>query len=666
MADKLIDFAVRVMHDYNGLEEKLQNLERNMNVLTYRADDTIKALGEAELHSGRKRKREVEEWLEDVERKKTEFASLKMLAHKARFFARILMARRVDKMIEVIADLVKQSEVFGDFLLDVCETKGMPLVAAEWKGQTFEQDLQEIWAWLMNDEISRIGIYGMGGVGKTTLATRIHNDLLNEATFCGHVYWITASHDASIPKLQNAVAKAINLDISDEDDEKRIAAKLFNALKRRDKFVIIVDDIWSNFDVEKIGIPLGAVGRKLVVTSRSLEVCRRMGCQKEIKVKPLNEEEAWTFFLEKLGCPRELPRDVKEVAKLMARRCHGLPLGIITVAGSMKGVDNIHEWRDALNELQECSLGQDDEVFQILQYSFNCLRDQRLKNCFLYCCLYPEDYKIHGDELIRYFILEGLLDRRSTRQAEFDQGHRILSRLENVCLLESGFGIDGYEETKYVKMHDLIRDMALKVTKTSEPKYMVKAGIELTGIPEENEWKEDLDKVSLMYNELTYVPAAASLNCPKLSTLNLKSNWLTLIPVSFFAQLGAIRVLDLSFNELLEVLPICISNMENLTALLVQCCRRLNFVPPVGKLKALRELDLYETCIENVPEGVGKLVNLKCLDIGNTRVSMIPDGTLSKLSRLQSLKIPKRSRNKSRRTRITEAFGRISRPVLSC
>ncbi|KAL3503408.1 hypothetical protein ACH5RR_037857 [Cinchona calisaya] len=640
MVDKLIDFAVGALHDYCTLEVKMQNLERKIDILTYRANDVSTMIEEAELHSRKKRKREVEEWLEEVQSNQTEFASLKEQAQQARFLSRIQVARRVDKMLDVITDLIEQSDSFGELLLNLHEMKGMPLVAKEWKGQTFLQNLKEIWEWLMNDEISCIGIYGMGGVGKTTLATRVHNNLLNETKFFGHVFWVTASQEASIPKLQNAIARAINLDISSEDDDKIIAAKLFNALKRKEKLVTIVDDIWNHFDVERIGIPVGVNGSKLVVTSRSLEVCRRMGCQKEIKVKPLCGEEAWTLFLAKLSCPNELPSDVQEIAESMTKKCDGLPLAIITVAGSMKGVDDICDWRDALDELEGYSAEQDDEVFQILKYSFNRLRDQKLKDCFLYCSLYPEDYEISRDGLIRRFILEGLIEKRS-RQMEFDNGHRILNRLENVCLLEGGTETNEEDrEIKYVKMHDLIRDMALEMLKTEKTKYMVKAGIRLEDIPGANDWTEDLEKVSLMCNRISLIPSGTSPKCPKLSTLILKDNCLRSIPCSFFAQMGALQVLDLSSNMFLEELPNCISKMENLTALFLQNCYKLRFVPPLRKLKALRELDLFGTKIERVPAGLKELINLQHLDIGSTRIRRILHGTISKLWRLRSLRLP--------------------------
>ncbi|KAL3498584.1 hypothetical protein ACH5RR_041316 [Cinchona calisaya] len=129
-----------------------------------------------------------------------------------------------------------------------------------------------------------------------------------------------------------------------------------------------------------------------------------MGCQLQIKVTPLCTEKAWELFQVKLGRCMELPPDFKEIAKSMAGKCAGLPLAIAIVARSMKGVDDIFELRDALDDLEQYSIGEDDNVFRILEYSYNRLRDQRSKDCFLYCSLYPEEWKIDRHELITLFI----------------------------------------------------------------------------------------------------------------------------------------------------------------------------------------------------------------------------------------------------------------------
>ena len=80
-------------------------------------------------------------------------------------------------------------------------------------------------------------------------------------------------------------------------------------------------------------------------------------------------EEAWALFMKILGC---IPPEVEEIAKSIASECAGLPLGIKTLAGTMRGVDDICEWRNALEELKQSRVRQEDmveKVFHILRFS---------------------------------------------------------------------------------------------------------------------------------------------------------------------------------------------------------------------------------------------------------------------------------------------------------
>uniref|UniRef100_A0A3N7FDY8 NB-ARC domain-containing protein n=1 Tax=Populus trichocarpa TaxID=3694 RepID=A0A3N7FDY8_POPTR len=75
------------------------------------------------------------------------------------------------------------------------ETKGDPLPTSSTKlvGRAFEHNTSVILSWLTDDEVSTIGIYGMGGVGKTIMLQHIHNKLLERQDISHCVFWVTAS-----------------------------------------------------------------------------------------------------------------------------------------------------------------------------------------------------------------------------------------------------------------------------------------------------------------------------------------------------------------------------------------------------------------------------------------------------------------------------------------
>ncbi|KAI3441645.1 AAA domain-containing protein [Psidium guajava] len=147
-------------------------------------------------------------------------------------------------------------------------------------GKAFQTNAKKILQCLTQNHISRVGIYGMGGVGKTTIMVHAHNWLLKNTNHI-NVLWIAVSQDLNIRKLQGDICKALKEgDLVEEDAMKR-AAMLFDKLIKKGKseqLVLILDDVWEHFDLDEVGIPVEADGPKLVLTTRSFEVCCQMHC----------------------------------------------------------------------------------------------------------------------------------------------------------------------------------------------------------------------------------------------------------------------------------------------------------------------------------------------------------------------------------------------------
>ncbi|KAK9288299.1 hypothetical protein L1049_016750 [Liquidambar formosana] len=218
-----------------------------------------------------------------------------------------------------------------------------------------------------------------------------------------------------------------------------------------------------------------------------------------------------------------------------------------------------------------------------------------------------------------------------SRLVEFDQEHSILNKLENACLLE---WVTKDYNTRCVKKHDLIRDMALKIMSC---RCMVEASAQLRDLPDKEKWKEGLEKVSLMNNNILEIRSGVSPRCQRLSTLLLLGNGgLRRIPDSFFVLMCMLRVLDLSRTGI-EVLPKSIVDSENLVALLLRWCSKLKCLPSLAKLCALRKLDLNGSGIEEVPEGMEMLINLKYLNLKEEYLKSLPCGILPRLRHLQCL-----------------------------
>ncbi|XVF83881.1 hypothetical protein PTKIN_Ptkin16aG0529200 [Pterospermum kingtungense] len=402
-------------------------------------------------------------------------------------------------------------------------------------------------------------------------------------------------------------------------------------LRKQGRYLIILDDVWSKFLLKEVGIPEQTVdnGCKLVLTTRSKEIVRSMDCKK-VEVTCLSMDESLQLFLRRVG-QDVLPNPTLES---VVAECDGLPLAIVTIAGCMRGISDLLVWENALNELGgyiRIIRDMEDTVFGCLNFGYDRLKKVD-RDCFLYCALYPEDHEIRKEMNLENWMCEGLIEEMGSRKAMQGSGHSIIQKLEENYLLES-VGAEG----THIKMHDVVRDMALHITRK---RFLVKSGEQLIEVPSVEEWREDLEKVSLMHNYISTIPLNMKFpKFQKLTTLLLLDNRLNKIPESFFDHMPNLKILNLSFNGIAK-LPNSISNLEKLTALSLHRCYYLDHLPSLLKLQALKKLDLGNTSIKEIPQGLEMLVNLRYVDLGLTsNLKKIPDGLLLKLCHLQNLAI---------------------------
>ncbi|CAN7064264.1 unnamed protein product, partial [Brassica oleracea var. botrytis] len=184
----------------------------------------------------------------------------------------------------------------GDFKAAAAEQPAMRCVVEERPLQPVivgqETMLERAWNRVMDDETGIMGLYGMGGVGKTTLLTQINNKF---------------------------------------SDEKTDKVTDIHACMKNKKFVLLLDDIWSKVELAEVGVPSPTRGNgcKVVFTTRSREVCGHMGVDDPMEVQCLTDSEAWDLFEKKVG-PLTLkshPR-IPEQARKVAEKCRGLPLAL--------------------------------------------------------------------------------------------------------------------------------------------------------------------------------------------------------------------------------------------------------------------------------------------------------------------------------------------------
>ncbi|KAI4296639.1 hypothetical protein L6164_036583 [Bauhinia variegata] len=632
-------------------KKNLNKLKSLMEELVARREDVSSQLEQMWLQKGMKPKIAVELWLKNTEKLTSEVSGLIRNIEQGNtsadsfspryFFSRIKLGENIEKKISEVVQIIEKGQFSDDSMVETSPKKGYTLPTARLMqhGTTMES-LILIWELLLNDWVKKIGVYGMGGVGKTTIMSEINNRLLKENRHFDCVIWVSVSKEISLEKLQKAIGEKLDVDLSKFQDETTRAAALFEALERRGRFVLILDDLWEPFSFERVGIPIltSENGCKVVITTRKLSVCRGMETDQDVEVRVLTDSEAWDLFRDKVGDKVLALPEIRQIAKDMTLECMGLPLGIITVGRALRNATDVSEWEIALLELRASSINieqMEEAVFSRLKFSFTKLKDDTMRSCFLFCALYPEGHLIDANELIEYWMWEGLLGRVGRTSASKQKGKLILNELRYACLLES-VPENGME---CVKMHDLIRDMAITImTADTRWRSIVKAGIGMTKTPHIDEWEEDVQRVSLMRNDLKNVFVGNPPSCPRVTSLLLQYNYFAEnMPYDFFDFTQGLMILDLSYTGI-TLLPGSVSNLENLRALLLSNCWNLRTLPSLAKLIKLMALDL--SCSRNIrglPHGMEHLCNLRRLNISNTMIQALPSGLLSTLTLLEEL-----------------------------
>ncbi|KAF7146631.1 hypothetical protein RHSIM_Rhsim04G0054100 [Rhododendron simsii] len=491
---------------------------------------------------------------------------------------------------------------------------------------------------LKDPEVNMIVVYGTGGVGKTTMVTKVAEQVKKDETF-DEVVIAVVSQDANVIKIQEQLAERLNLTLSEKTEVGR-ASRLWNRLDNGKKNLIILDDVWQELDLNKIGVPItdGNKSCKVVLTSRKQDVYMNMDV-KDFRIEILSEGESWALFKKKVGNYVNAHHELHEIAWAVCKECQGLPVAINAIGAALKNKD-MYAWEDALDKLKNSMIkdieGIDRSVYASLKWSYDRLDSEDAKSCFLLCCLFPEDAEIQIVDLVRYYMAGTTFhgdQKPDSLERAFYRVRTVVGTLISCCLL-----LDKNYDEDVVKMHDVVRDVAISIAK-SEKSFLVKHGIK--DWPEKATY-EHCSVISLRSHDMLEFPD--ELVCPELHTLWLDSTiheFQHQVPDRFFSGTKNLIVVDLNRVTMSPSLPASLAKLAKLQMLCLNECK-LGDITILKDLKDhLEILSLRCSDIEVLPPEVGELTRLRVLDMNDCeRLKVIPKGVISKLFRLEELCMP--------------------------
>ncbi|KAA3453078.1 putative disease resistance protein [Gossypium australe] len=489
---------------------------------------------------------------------------------------------------------------------------------------------------LKDENINMIGLWGMGGVGKTTLA-REFGSQAQKLNLFDKVVITTVSQKPNLEKIQDQIAQYIGFDMKNERGSRRSEQELWSRLKNEPRILIILDDIWAFINLkEEIGIPIGDdhKGCKVLLTTRRQQVCRVMDCQNVVQLGCLDDDDAWTLFQKKAGLDDCSDDSIKTPAKKIVKKCRGLPIAIVPLASALKGKTH-HEWQAAYWRLNARRLTEIEDVnernaYKCLEASFNYLKNMETKTCFLWCSLFPEDDEIYVENLVGYAwgleLYEGMDSIKVVRSG-------VLASIET--LKNSGLLLDCGE--RHVKMHDVVRQFALwkassrKISfGTVETLPMDESFKHYTAISFEIDQMDELPK-GVFFPKLKLPKGVVF---PKLKLLFLGGHRFMKTSSEFFEGMKALQVCALNKNFI--SLAAFQFHMNLRTLYLINC--DLSDISMLTELKTLHILSLRGSYITELPTEAGDLENLRLLDLSHCyELRRIAPNLIRRLSNLEEL-----------------------------
>ncbi|XVF42806.1 hypothetical protein PTKIN_Ptkin01aG0394600 [Pterospermum kingtungense] len=602
----------RVQHDVDSAKRNAEKIETDVNNWLTKVDNIINA--EA---------KEVKDLQDKAESKC-------FMGLCPNFKSRYQLSKKADEDANNVDELLQQGQFekvsYPDDPQAVEPAFPTDFEAFDSRKQVFNEILEA----LTNPRINIIGVYGMAGVGKTTLVKEVARQVKEDKSF-DSVVIAAVTQNPDIQKIQDQVAEMLGLKFEEQSMTRR-ASRLRKRLKQEKKILVVLDDIWARLDLMEVGIPFGDEHRgcTVLLTSRDLYVLLNdMEAQKKFEIGVLRQEEAWSLFRKRAGRSVESPH-LMSTATEVTKKCAGLPIAISTVAKSLRNKGSF-AWRDALRQLNKPSSsnfsGISADAYSAIELSYNSLESEEVKQTFLLCSLLG--HHAHLQDLLKYAMGLGLFHGVRTVEETRDRLLTVVSDLKASCLL-----LDSYNSQRF-DMHDLICDVAISIASKDNRVFALRHEDVLHDWPDEETTKR-WDKISLLSASIiSKVPD--QLKCPKLTLFYIRSKDPSMeIPTEFFREMMNLKVLDLTKMHF-PSLPLSISALSNLRTLCLDDCV-LGDISIVGELKNLEILSFLWSDIERLPKEIGQLIKLKLLDLTRcTKLQIIPPNVLSSLSRLEEL-----------------------------
>ncbi|GLJ55256.1 hypothetical protein SUGI_1185810 [Cryptomeria japonica] len=518
------------------------------------------------------------------------------------------------------------------------------------------------------NEVVKLGIWGLGGIGKTTIAKALYNQLyahFEAASFVSNVR-AAAADLRGLTILQNQILEESTKYVGIVYNVEKGISLLRERLGGK-RVLLVIDDVDAYEQLNAlVGDWLGSDSR-VIITSRDKHIVNLAQVQYIHEMNGLEINESlelfsWHTFLRKHPSP-----GYEDLSKGIVKACKEHPLSLEVIGSFLYDKEaDTGCWTEALSNI---TLNPDihRRVYNTLKISYNALSDEE-KEIFLdIACFFIGQDKTHP--IVFWKSIYKMVDT-----SIFNLVMKSLIKIDDEGLFD---------------MHDHLRDMGRTIAETEkEGTRLWKA----THLSTSNFSRIRLVSSSSHRFEMLYSPGLQYLDLEHLSIEGTIEDTLAMIPPSliwlrlvdctfaigkdtavtqprhsrFVGNIWQLKIMELqershlngnSFHSLfslpniqlqhldlsccweLNTLPVSIGNLSQLQHMKLGCCEGLNTLPDsIGNLSQLQHLNLrWCSGLNTLPDSIGNLSQLQHLDLRSCRgLNTLPD-SVGNLSQLQHL-----------------------------
>ncbi|XP_052292968.1 disease resistance protein Roq1-like isoform X1 [Citrus sinensis] len=448
-----------------------------------------------------------------------------------------------------------------------------------------------------SNDVRMIGIWGMGGLGKTTLARVVYDLISHEfdgSSFLADVRE-KCDKEGSVISLQKQLLSDL---LKLADNNIRNVYDGINMLRvrlRRKKVLVVIDDAAHPDHLRRlVGEPdWFGPGSRIIITTRNEHLLKLHPVKKVYKLEALTYDEAFRLLCLKAFDTHKPLEEYVELAESVVRYASGLPLAL-KVLGSFLFGRPVHEWTSALERIKK---DPEYEILSILQISFDGLNEIEKKIFLDVVCFFQGQKRDYVSKILK--------------SCDFDPVIGIAVLIEKSLLT-----VDGANR---LWTHDLLQEMGRQIVRRISPEEPGKRSrlweeADICHVLSQNTGREAVE--GIIVDHYYFLKDNVNLNAS----------------AKAFSQMTNLRLLKISNVQLPEGLE----HLSSKLRLLDWHGYPLKSLPLNLQLDKAVEFNMCYSCIEELWTGIKTLNMLKVMKLSHSQnLIKIPDFT--EVSNLEEL-----------------------------